>query len=106
MTWRFTLGIASGRLMPAARAAGAALVQVHPVSLDRVVAGDLALDGLADMGEVLGDYFLRMRPGGVGVGKVGGPHKPVLAKVTGGQRSHRIVLERCPQLAAQVFAGQ
>src|SRR5262245_28085539 len=82
------------------------LVQVHPIELDGIVANNLAPDALADMSEVPGDYPLRTRPGGIGVRKIRRPHELVFTEVAAGQGRHRVVLEGCPQMAAQVVARQ
>src|SRR5262247_3219177 len=74
------------------------------VELAGVLADDLALDGRADAGEVLGDPLLRVGPDAVGVRIVRAPHDVVLADQRDHRRDGRLVLVRrvplpAPQLA-------
>src|SRR5579885_803138 len=84
------------------RLAGSA--QLDPVEPGGVVAGNLARDLLRHAGEVPCDHLLRMRPGRVGMGKIGSPHVIVFAEELPGHRSDRIILESGKELAPDVLA--
>src|SRR5260370_36823455 len=79
------------------------LVQIDMVQLGRVVADDLLGNILRDAREVLFDYIERMRPGRVGMREIRGPHETILAEEFEERWPDRIVLERRPQVAADVL---
>src|SRR5579875_2679174 len=82
----------------------AALSHLDPVQRRGVVARALARALFGNASKVLRDPLARMGPGGIGMGKIRGPHVVVFAKELPRHRPNRIVLEGSKKLAPDVFA--
>src|SRR5215472_6821625 len=83
----------------------AVLSHVDVVKLGAILEHDFSRYSLGNALEVARDNFPGMGPGRIGMRKVRGPHIVIAAKYLVGGRTHWIVLEGRPDLAANILTG-